>query len=61
MSEAAPQAVGKLDHHVEGHVGYVTFNNPSKFNAVNYDMWLALPLAMKALVDRKSTRLNSSH
>ena len=57
MSETASQPVGKLDHHVEGHVGYVTFNNPSKFNAVNYDMWLALPQAMKALVDNPAVRL----
>lgn len=57
MSETASQPVGKLDHHVQGHVGYVTFNNPGKFNAVNYDMWLALPQAMKALVDNPAVRL----
>jgi enoyl-CoA hydratase/carnithine racemase len=56
MSET-PETIGRLDHHVEGHVGYVTFNNPSKFNAVNYDMWCALPLAMQALVDNPQVRL----
>lgn len=57
MSDAVSQPVGQLDHHVEGHVGYVTFNNPGKFNAVNYDMWLALPKAMQALVDNPEVRL----
>ncbi len=48
---------GHLQHHVQGHVGYVTFNNPAKFNAMNYDMWCALPVAMKALVDDPQVRL----
>lgn len=52
-----PQPAGQLDHHVEGHVGYVTFNNPAKFNAVNYDMWCALPIAMQALTDNPQVRL----
>jgi len=56
MSEYAPPA-GRLDHHVQGHVGYVTFNNPDKFNAVNYDMWCALPVIMKALADDPQVRL----
>ena len=56
MSET-PEPAGRLDHHVEGHVGYVTFNNPSKFNAVNYDMWCALPVAMQALVNHPQVRL----
>ena len=56
MSENS-QPAGRLDHHVQGHVGYVTFNNPGKFNAVNYDMWCALPVAMKALTDDPQVRL----
>ncbi len=48
---------GHLEHHVQGHVGYVTFNNPAKFNAMNYDMWCALPVAMQALVDDPQVRL----
>lgn len=48
---------GHLEHHVQGHVGYVTFNNPAKFNAMNYDMWCALPVAMRALVDDPQVRL----
>jgi enoyl-CoA hydratase/carnithine racemase len=56
MSDA-PQPAGQLDHHVQGHVGYVSFNNPAKFNAVNYEMWCALPIAMQALVDNPQVRL----
>ena len=56
MSENAPLP-GRLDYHVEEHVGYVTFNNPSKFNAVNYDMWCALPVALQALTDNPQVRL----
>lgn len=56
MSENS-QPTGRLEHHVQGHVGYVTFNNPSKFNAVNYDKWCALPVAMKALTDDPEVRL----
>ncbi len=52
-----PQAAGQLDHHVQGHVGYVTFNNPVKFNAVNYDMWCALPVAMQAMTENPKVRL----
>jgi enoyl-CoA hydratase/carnithine racemase len=52
-----PQPAGRLDHHVQGHIGYVTFNNPGKFNAVNYEMWCALPVAMRALVDNPEVRL----
>lgn len=51
------QPAGRLDQHVQDHVGYVTFNNPSKFNAVNYDMWCALPVAMKALNEDPQVRL----
>ena len=56
MSENS-QPAGRLEHHVQGHVGYVTFNNPSKFNAVNYDMWCALPVVMKALTNDPEVRL----
>lgn len=52
-----PQPAGHLDHHVQGHVGYVTFNNPAKFNAVSYEMWCSLPIAMQALVDNPQVRL----
>ena len=29
--------------HVEDGVGWITFNQPEKRNAVSYDMWLAIP------------------
>ena len=45
MSESTP-VVGHLQTHKQGHVGHVVFHNPSKFNAVNYQMWCDLPVAM---------------
>lgn len=32
----------------EGKVGWVTFNDPAKHNAVSFDMWAGLPLALDA-------------
>ena len=31
-----------------GHVGWMTFNQPAKFNAVSYDMWVAIPNIIQA-------------
>ena len=42
-AEAAP---GKVHWHKKGHVGYIIFDNQKKFNAVNFDMWLAIPKAV---------------
>ena len=46
MSSTEIERVGVLRHEKQGHVGVVTFDNPTKFNAVNYDMWCALPRVM---------------
>ena len=46
MSSTEVERAGVLRHEKQGHVGVVTFDNPSKFNAVNYDMWCALPRVM---------------
>ncbi|MEY3913869.1 MAG: hypothetical protein RL509_1913 [Pseudomonadota bacterium] len=46
MSASDSDSVGVLRHNKQGHVGVVTFDNPTKFNAVNYDMWCALPRVM---------------
>ena len=32
----------------ENSVGWVIFSNPTKFNAVSHDMWMALPKAIAA-------------
>ena len=36
----------KLLAHKDGAAGWVTFNNPAKRNAMSYDMWLGLDLAL---------------
>ncbi len=45
-AEAAAVAPGQLHWHKKGHVGHIIFDNQKKFNAVNFDMWLAIPKAI---------------
>ena len=68
MSEQATPPVGTIHLQKQGHVGTIVFDNQAKFNAMNYDMWVGLPKLIQQCVDdhdiridRKSTRLNSSH
>ena len=42
-TSVAEERPGQLTHHREGRVGFVVFDNQKKFNAVNFDMWTALP------------------
>ena len=39
---------GRMLAHVENGVGWMTFNQPEKHNAVSYDMWLAIPQIVSA-------------
>jgi enoyl-CoA hydratase len=41
----------------ESAVGWVTFSNPAKFNAVTHDMWMALPKAIAAFDADPEVRL----
>lgn len=50
-------SVGVLDHYIENRVGYVVFNNQAKFNAVNYDMWCALPKIIQQFEADDAVRL----
>ena len=51
MSEqATADRPGQLTHHKVGRVGYVVFDNQRKFNAVNFDMWSAVPKVMAEFV-----------
>jgi len=56
MSETTP-VVGHLQTFKQGHVGHVVFSNPSKFNAVNYQMWCDLPVAMAQFAQDPGVRL----
>lgn len=38
----------KLVAEKEGHIGWITFNNPARHNAVSYEMWQALPIILDA-------------
>ena len=46
VTAVATSTSGQLRWHKEGHVGHIIFDNQKKFNAVNLDMWLALPKAI---------------
>ncbi len=41
----------------EGAVGWILFSNPAKFNAMNYDMWRALPEQFFALENDEAVRV----
>ena len=56
MSETT-SAVGQLQTFKQGHVGHVVFSNPGKFNAVNYQMWCDLPVAMGQFAQDPDVRL----
>jgi enoyl-CoA hydratase/carnithine racemase len=43
--------------HVENGVGWVTFNQPQKRNAVSYDMWLAIPEIVTAFAGDDDVRV----
>ena len=57
MSTPEPHAPGTLQSFKRGHVGHVVFNNPRKFNAMNYDMWAALPQVMQDFVNDTDIRV----
>lgn len=46
QSDDTQSVAGRLIWRKEGHVGHIIFDNQKKYNAVNMDMWLALPKAI---------------
>ena len=48
---------GELIVKRDGHAGWIVFSNPAKHNAVSYDMWRALPEAVRALDEDPQVRL----
>lgn len=49
--------MGELIIRRDGPVGRVVFSNPAKYNAMSYDMWMALPRALKDFDADPSIRL----
>lgn len=49
-------AEGRLIADVEGSIGWLTFNQPERLNAVRLDMWEALPDAVASLLASESVR-----
>lgn len=47
----------KLLAHKDGAAGWITFNNPAKRNAMSYEMWLGLDLALNELIADPAIRV----
>lgn len=47
----------KLLAHKDGAAGWITFNNPAKRNAMSYDMWLGLDIALNAFLADNGVRV----
>jgi len=57
MSDNATPSMGTIHLHKQGHVGTIVFDNPAKFNAMNYDMWVGLPQLIQDAVDDPEIRI----
>jgi enoyl-CoA hydratase len=47
----------KLLAEKQGQIGWITFNNPARHNAVSYEMWQALPIVIDAYVKDPEVRV----
>ncbi len=47
----------KLLAHKDGAAGWITFNNPAKRNAMSYDMWLGLDIALNDFIADPAVRV----
>ena len=47
----------KLLAHKDGAAGWITFNNPAKRNAMSYDMWLGLDIALNDFIADPAIRV----
>ena len=57
MQTGAQQyADGRILAKADGAIGWLTFNQPERLNAVRRDMWDAIPTAMAGLLERPSVR-----
>lgn len=47
-AHAIPEMTDRLLAEKNDGIGWITFNNPARHNAVSYEMWLALPVVLAA-------------
>lgn len=47
---------GKMIIEKRGNAGWITFNDPDRHNAVSFEMWEAIPIALAALADDPQVR-----
>jgi enoyl-CoA hydratase/carnithine racemase len=57
MQTPSPTPRGVIRTRKKEHIGYIVFDNISKFNAVNYEMWVALPNAIRDFEEDSNVRL----
>jgi enoyl-CoA hydratase len=53
MQTITDKLIGKK----ENHIGWITFNNPARHNAVSLDMWRALPVLLDSFVRDPEVRV----
>ena len=52
-----PTNTDKLLAHKDGAAGWVTFNNPAKRNAMSFDMWLGMDIALNDFIADPAIRI----
>jgi enoyl-CoA hydratase len=58
MSKAeASRPAGRVTGHAEGAIGWVTFDNPGRRNAMSFEMWRALPEVLEAFGRDEAVRV----
>ena len=57
MSDAISKPRGHIDTEIEGSTCWITFNNPTRMNALNADMWAALPNIIKDAQNNDAIRV----
>ena len=55
--DTVPTATEKLLAHKDGAIGWITFNNPARHNAVSMSMWESIPPALDAFERDPDVRL----
>jgi enoyl-CoA hydratase/carnithine racemase len=47
----------KMQAHIDGPIGWITFNNPSRRNAVSLEMWAAIPVILDRFENDPAVRV----
>ena len=61
MSVAISLATEKMLARIEGPIGWITFNNPARRNAVSLEMWEAIPTILDRFENDPAVRVIVLH